>query len=170
MKRAFSDQSQRLTRQRFEGFLRRNEQVLSPTLQRAGWMQARATNDGYLTEFERVIKAWVGNRYSLALPTPKSIDFDPDVAASLPSGGGYLGPQSQYSALVRQQEIQRAFRTLENIASGPIGAFGYLVGGDALSDLGALIDGAGARPYRHSLPGASFRLFPNHPSISLTPR
>ena len=129
-------------RKRFENFLRVNEAALLPLLQRQGWDSSKARTSGYLAAFRDVIGNWFATLYQTALPTPNSIDFDPTIAAHLSARDWYVGRQSGYNERVRRQNAQRALQTAENIAAGPVGALGYLLGGDAGSDMGALVDGA----------------------------
>lgn len=119
---------------RFAQFLGRYEGVLYPILRRYGWWGSPASAQGWIDAFDTVNRRWMDSR---SVPQTDEV-----ILAALPNRTGFIGRRSQYQAALRDLEANRALQTIRNIAGGPVGTLGYLLGGDGASDVGSVIDGA----------------------------
>lgn len=109
-------------RQRFEQlFDDKDMEYLLPLFKRAElyWDAALEKEKGRLAAVRKVLQQWAAEELQVALPDPKSINFDPEIVDMLPSGQIHIGQQSRYDATAKAQEIDSALDALAEVAEGP---------------------------------------------------
>ncbi len=96
---------------------------------------------------DNVRHAPIINKLNVAPKTPK-LPEEQVLMADI-HGDGHIGPKREVERKVAAIKQERINRTGENIANGPFGALGYILGGDKGSDVGAHVDQVSQGAYLH---------------------